>query len=59
MDDVANLLQISARQVATLRDAGEMPPPIYIGRLVRWPKSRIDAWIEQGCPRPEGDGHDR
>lgn len=40
----------SPRHVFRLADAGKMPPPVRIGRLVRWRRSDIAAWIAAGCP---------
>jgi excisionase family DNA binding protein len=48
-DEIAAQLQISTRQIWRMRDAGTMPPPLMIGRLVRWNASVIDAWISGGC----------
>uniref|UniRef100_A0A7C2K129 DNA-binding protein n=1 Tax=Schlesneria paludicola TaxID=360056 RepID=A0A7C2K129_9PLAN len=49
VDDVAALLKSSARHVRRLSDAGRMPLPLKIGRLVRWRQSDIDGWIADGC----------
>ena len=53
-NEVADLLQVSLRQVWILRDSGAMPAPFQVGRLVRWSRAVIDAWITDGCPRPKG-----
>ena len=50
-DDLAALLQCSARHVWRLHDAGAMPPAVRVGRLVRWTKSAIASWMDAGCPR--------
>ena len=49
-DDVAALGKMSKRHVRRLADAGLMPPPMHIGRLVRWQKKSIDEWFAAGCP---------
>jgi excisionase family DNA binding protein len=54
--DFASLLQISERHIWKLRDAGLLPECIRIGRLVRWPRTRVDEWIHQGCPGLERGG---
>ena len=48
---VAALLSCSVRHVERLRDAGKMPPPVRLGRLVRWRRTALDDWVERGCPR--------
>jgi len=47
---VAAWLTCSERTVWRLSDAGMMPRPIRVGRLVRWMKKSINDWIERGCP---------
>ena len=50
IDDLAHLLSVSKRNVWRLRSAGEMPAPLYIGRLVRWRREEIERWIAAGMP---------
>jgi excisionase family DNA binding protein len=48
---VAGMLGCSVRTVHRLRDAGKMPAPVQIsGRLVRWRRADVEAWISAGCP---------
>lgn len=47
---VAEMLGCSARHVYRLSDAGKMPAPIKLGALVRWNRTAVESWIEQGCP---------
>jgi excisionase family DNA binding protein len=48
--DVAGMMSASERTVWRLSDAGKMPAPVRIGRLVRWSRQAILDWIEAGCP---------
>jgi excisionase family DNA binding protein len=43
---VARLLGVSKRSVLRRVDEGELPRPILIGRLARWRRSDIVAWLE-------------
>ena len=43
---VAVLLGCSERTVQRLVDAGEVPPPVQVGRLVRWRRTDVDEWVE-------------
>ncbi len=52
-DEIANCLGISSRTVWRLKAKGDLPQSIKIGRAVRWKKSDIFEWIEQGCPASE------
>ena len=47
---VATILGCSPRHVARLVDSGAMPAPLRLGKLVRWRRGEIDAWIAEGCP---------
>lgn len=47
--EVAAKLSCSFRHVLRLTDAGKMPAPTRLGRLVRWDESIIDNWIAEGC----------
>lgn len=48
--DVAKRLRISVRGVWRQVSVGEIPKPIYLGRLARWPLPVIKQWMEDGCP---------
>ena len=50
--EVAELLGCSKRHVFRLRDAGGMPRPVSLGALVRWRRAELEAWVDEGCPRP-------
>jgi excisionase family DNA binding protein len=50
--EVAALLGCSERHVKRLADAGEMPEPVKLGRLVRWNRAAVNEWIADGCPLP-------
>ena len=47
VQQVAKLLQVSPRSVWRLRSAGEIPEPVKIGGMSRWPRSEISAVIER------------
>ena len=47
---VAAMLDCSPRHVYRMSDAGKMPAPIRLGALVRWPSSKLSAWLDAGCP---------
>ena len=49
-DGLAKLLNCSPRSVRRLADQGNVPRPVKIGGLVRWPRSTIELWIAEGCP---------
>jgi excisionase family DNA binding protein len=56
VQQVAEILGISARTVRRLADRGAMPRPIKLGALLRWPAETgdpmtgIHCWISAGCP---------
>jgi predicted DNA-binding transcriptional regulator AlpA len=47
---VAALCQVSLSTVGRRHKTGDMPAPNKIGRLVRWSKADIVAWVNDGCP---------
>jgi len=54
---VSRMTTISTRHLRRMYDAGMMPRPVRIGRLIRWrrttgdPMTGITDWIAAGCPR--------
>lgn len=51
--DLCGLIGISRRTVYRLRVAGELPPPIRIGKCNRWDAEVIDRWLHSDrgvCP---------
>ncbi|HYV35019.1 MAG TPA: excisionase family DNA-binding protein [Gemmataceae bacterium] len=49
VEQVAKLLNCSARHVYRLSDAGRMPAPSRLGALVRWNRQAVETWIADGC----------
>ncbi len=54
VEGVAGMCACSPDTVKRLSDRGEMPKPRRIGRLLRWVRQEIEAWIADGCPTTEG-----
>lgn len=46
----AKILKVSERTLMRMHTAGEIPPPIRIGRAVRWSLETLKKWVEEGCP---------
>jgi excisionase family DNA binding protein len=46
---VAERLACSERHVYRLASDGSMPPPVRLGRLVRWSRRELEDWIAGGC----------
>ena len=54
---IATLLGCSSRHVRRLAESGRMPQPIRtIGRLLRWRRADVDAWIAGGCQPQQSPG---
>ena len=47
---VADLLDCSPRHIYRLTYTGQMPAPVKLGTLARWPQRAIEEWILNGCP---------
>ena len=48
--ELADLLGISKRHVATLKSSGRLPSPLKFGRRCVWVLSEIEAWLDAGAP---------
>jgi excisionase family DNA binding protein len=48
--EAAMLLKVSEKTLFTMHKTGQMPPPIRIGRAVRWSLEALRKWVEAGCP---------
>jgi excisionase family DNA binding protein len=48
---VAGLLQCSQRHVWRMADLNAIPGKLRVGRLVRFNRAAVDAWIAAGCPK--------
>ena len=49
-DGLARLLNCSPRSIRRLADQGNVPRPVKIGGMVRWPRGTIEKWCAEGCP---------
>lgn len=45
--EIATQLNVCERTVENLLGRGEFPPPLRLGKKVRWAKAVVDAWLEQ------------
>ena len=50
VEQVAAILNVSARTVYRMADAGAMPRPRHLNTLIRWSRAEIEAWVKAGCP---------
>jgi len=48
--ELAEMLDVSLRQVWRLNSADKLPKPIRLGGSVRWNRAEVTAWFEAGCP---------
>ena len=48
--EAAKLLKVSERTLWRMWNEGEMPPPVRVGRAVRWSYETLKAWVTAGCP---------
>jgi excisionase family DNA binding protein len=45
--EIAGFLGCSSKHVRRLADKGQLPKPVKIGRLSRWPRQAIEQWLER------------
>jgi predicted DNA-binding transcriptional regulator AlpA len=48
--ELAEMLDVSLRQIWRLNSAGKLPKPIRLGGSVRWNRVEVQHWFEAGCP---------
>jgi excisionase family DNA binding protein len=48
--ELAEMLNVSLRQVWRLNSAGKLPKSIRLGGSVRWNRQEIMDWFQAGCP---------
>ena len=48
--EVAAMLRLSVNQTYLLKDKGQIPGDVRIGRAIRFDKDVIESWIRNGCP---------
>ncbi len=48
--ELAEMLNVSLRQVWRLNSAGKLPRPVRLGGSVRWNRQEVTEWFESGCP---------
>ena len=48
--ELAEMLNVSLRQVWRLNSADKLPKPIRLGGSVRWDRDEILTWFKNGCP---------
>jgi len=49
-NDAAKLIGMGVGTIRRLTDSGKMPGVVRIGRTVRYKKSDVERWIQDGCP---------
>jgi predicted DNA-binding transcriptional regulator AlpA len=47
---LAEILQVKAFQLVTLRNAGRLPLPVHLGKSVRWVVQELREWAAAGQP---------
>lgn len=49
-EEVADALGISRAHVWKLHSIGKLPRPVRLGRVVRWDRKILEAWLAAGAP---------
>ena len=53
--EIAKHLGVSQNTVKRWSRNGVMPKGRRVGpRLLKWNRQEIETWLEEGCPRPDG-----
>lgn len=51
---LARYLDCSLRHVWRLRDSGDLPAPVRLGRLVRWRRVAVEKFLEEHAEQQGG-----
>ncbi len=51
--ELANMLNVSLRQIWRLNATGKLPKPLRLNGSVRWSRKEVEAFIEAGAPDRE------
>ncbi len=49
-NDLSVILGTSLRTIRTMDASGKLPKGLKLGRLRKWSRSDIEAWLQAGCP---------
>ena len=49
--DLAHVFDVTERTIQRMVDRGELPPPVVLGKRVRWILARVKAHIEERAER--------
>lgn len=52
--ECADLVLMSTKALGHMRQRGEGPPFIRIGRTIRYSRKEVGAWLREQTVRPEG-----
>ena len=50
IQEMAAIMNCSVASVYTMKAYGRVPPPLRIGRLVRWDPREVQQWLDNRCP---------
>jgi predicted DNA-binding transcriptional regulator AlpA len=51
LGDLCDALQVCEDTLRSWIKSGRVPPPLKVGKLLRWQSDTISAWLARGCPR--------
>ena len=47
---LAKYLDVSVRHIRRMNSSGKLPPPVNLGRCVRWSVAEVERWLAVGAP---------
>jgi len=54
-EQVAELLGVSRAHIWRMLQRGQLPAPARLGRLSRWDRRTVEAWLAAGAPAARHD----
>ena len=49
--EVADLFKAAVKTIRTWERTGRIPPALRIHGSLRWPRTQLEDWVAEGCPR--------
>ena len=53
LKEYAALLSLTPTQATRAWQARLIPPPVFVGKLLRWNVNEIERWCKDGCPQKQ------
>jgi excisionase family DNA binding protein len=57
--ELAEMLGVSVRHIHRMKASGQLPRPVYVGRSVKYQRSKLQQWMDNGGTHGKQPSHGR